>query len=376
MLLFSFDYPPNDGGIARLCSAIAAGLSCEADFVSVVTQQNPLPADLDDCVVTVRLTRSRPRREWESFRYLRAFRGQGLCVSGIWYPEGLVAALAGVRPHIILAHGLELLPPLQRWRRPTWRRLQRSVLETADLVIANSHYTADLVRSVAPASRVLAVPLAVDHCYFTPGDPAAARQKWQIANERVICTVSRIYDYKGHDTVLRALAALPSQERTQFVYLVAGKGSALGTLKELARSLGVDQQVRWLGFVPDADLPDLYRATDLFVLPTREQLDRQVVEGFGLVFLEAQACAIPVVGTRTGGIPDAVNPEEGGWLIEQDDVDALTGIFHGLVTNPAVFSEMGRLGRQRVEREFTWKQYLARLEAALRTTGIELRPIK
>lgn len=369
MHLFSFDYPPNDGGIARLCAAIARGYAA-----SVLSQQTPpgsVAPDIDALVPTTRVRRARPWREIEALRHLRRLPKEAVCLSAIWYPEGLVAMLAGVKPHVILAHGAELFPPAQPWRRGVWRWLRRRVLESAGLVVANSHYTAEMVRALAPAARVVAIPLAVDHERFSPADRTAVRQKWGIGDHRVVCSVSRIHAYKGYETVLKALAALSPHERTQITYLIAGKGPDLELLKRRARELGVDQQVRWLGFVPDDDLPDLYRAADLFVLATQERPGEQSVEGFGLVFLEAQACGTPVVGTRTGGIPDAITDGDGGWLIEQDDVSALAGIFRRLVGEPDTFTDMGRLARRRVEREFTWEHYLMRLHDALHNAGIE-----
>lgn len=320
----------------------------------------------------MRVHRARPLREFEAYQYLRKLPTETVCFSGIWYPEGLIAMLAGVRPHVILALGAELFPPTQYWRRGLWHRLRRNVLESADVVIAISDYTAAMVRALAPAARVVAIPLAVDHERFSPGDRTVAREKWGVADLRVVCSVSRIHAYKGYETVLKALAALSPQERAQIAYLVAGKGPDLELLQRRARELGVDQQVRWLGFVPDEVLPDLYRAADLFVLATQERPGEQSVEGFGLVFLEAQACGTPVVGTRTGGIPDAVTDGDGGWLIEQDDVSALAGIFSRLVADPVAFSEMGEQARQRVEREFTWEHYLMRLQDALRSAKIDL----
>jgi phosphatidylinositol alpha-1,6-mannosyltransferase len=144
-------------------------------------------------------------------------------------------------------------------------------------------------------------------------------------------------------------------------------------LERQVAELGLSEQVRFLGFVPEDDLPDLYRASDLFLLCTREAAERQEVEGFGLVFLEAQACGTPVVGTRTGGIPDAVKEGEGGWLIGQDDTAALSGLLSQLVDDPAAFLAAGKLARERVERQCTWEQYVRRFIGALESLEMPTR---
>jgi phosphatidylinositol alpha-1,6-mannosyltransferase len=312
------------------------------------------------------VTPRRPFRELAAWWALVRNRQPAIVIAGTWYPEGLIALLAGRRDVVVLAHGAEMMPPRQRWRRSFWRHLQRWTLERARVVVANSRYTADLVRASAPGAAVRAIPLAVDHERFSPGDRDAARGRFGIGEEAVVVgTVTRIQAFKGIDVVMRAIAALPEEQRSRLIYLIGGKGAAVDSLSALARQLGIEDNVRWLGFVPEADLPDLYRAMDLFALCSREQLVRRNVEGFGIVFLEAQACGTPVVGTRTGGIPDAINEGEGGWLIAEDDVAVLAGILGELIEEPQRFREEARRARARVEREATWEHYMARFRAAI-----------
>lgn len=372
MLLFSFDYPPLDGGIARLCAQIGSGLQRRKAPIRVLTCAFQGAAGSDvPAVPEIRVSAQRLRREWEAWRQLRKLPDREAVLTGIWYPDGLVAALADVRPFVVLAHGLELLRTQSRWRRPIWHALRRWVLERADLVIANSDYTLDLVREVAPRAVAMALPLAVDERRFLPGDRDAARRRWNLGpDQRVLLTVSRLSRYKAHDVILQALAALPAEIRRRFVYLVAGQGAARAWFEAEARRLGVAELVRWLGYVPEQDLPDLYRAADLFALCTRESRAHAEVEGFGLVFLEAQACATPAVGTRCGGIPSAIEHGNGGWLIEPDDVMALTVLLQRLDADPQAFRQMGLAGRRRVESACTWDCYLNNFLAALQKHSI------
>ncbi len=301
---------------------------------------------------------------------MRSSKGRHATICGVWFPEGLIAYLAGVRPLVILAHGAELLPPVNRWRRPLWKFLQRLVLEKASLVIANSEYTGKLVSSVAPEACVQAILLAVDADRFAPGDRDAAKAKFGVAGKRVLCTVSRVQHYKAHDTVLRAIADLSPVERAQIVYLIAGTGPYEPELRKLAIELKVAAQVRWLGFVSEKELPQVYWASDLFVLCTRDAPEERAVEGFGMVFLEAQSCGIPVVGARTGGIPSAIVEGEGGWLIEPDDSHALADIVRRMANSPESFREAGEQARRRVLRESTWESYGRRFSLALQSVGI------
>lgn len=367
--VFTFDYPPRDGGISRLCGEIARALNGRAAFQGVLTCKwdKPIPILYPSGVEVVS---SRPWREAAALAYMAATKCA--VIAGIWYPEGVIAWLARTRPLIILAHGLELRPSRARWRRRLWQGLCKRVLTAADLVVANSAYTSRLVHEVAPDARVVDVPLAVDAERFSLQNRSKAKQLFDVAGRRVVTTVSRIQAYKGHDVALRALAALDSETRCKLVYLVAGRGPYATALKSLASDLGISEHVRWLGFVPERDLPNLYRASDLFVLCTRDKSATPNVEGFGLVFLESQACGTPVIGTNTGGIPSAVEHGRGGWLIEQDDVIALANHFRRLVDDPPFYEEAGKVARSRIEACYTWAHYMERFSVALKDAGIRI----
>jgi phosphatidylinositol alpha-1,6-mannosyltransferase len=218
----------------------------------------------------------------------------------------------------------------------------------------------------------VAIPLGVDHQRFSPEGRDLARRKFDVEGKLVLSSVARLHAYKGHDTVLEALAALPAAVRERFVYLVAGRGPHEQALRATALNRGISSRVRWLGFVSDDDLPDLYRASDLFLLCTHEAVERQEVEGFGLVFLEAQACGTPVVGARCGGIPEALREGEGAWLIEQGGVDGLVSLLLLLADKPEVFRAAGAAARARVERECTWIHYMDRFTSALKAEGIQI----
>ena len=106
-------------------------------------------------------------------------------------------------------------------------------------------------------------------------------------------TIARLDERKGHDTVIRALAVLES-DFPELVYLVPSKGREEGRLRDIAKDLGVEGKVKFLGFVPNESLPALYNLCDVYVMPNRITQDTELagdVEGFGIAFIEASACA-------------------------------------------------------------------------------------
>lgn len=147
---------------------------------------------------------------------------------------------------------------------------------------------------------------------FTPGDKQYARAKFGIGKEKVILTVARLdtrEGYKGHDRIIAELGRLNATQADGVLYLIAGQGPDLPRLEALAEQLGVANKVRYMGKVPVEDLPDLYRAADLFALPSTG-------EGFGIVYLEAMACGTPAIGLNIGGVPDALADGELGLCVE------------------------------------------------------------
>lgn len=371
MILFSFDYPPRDGGIARLSSEIVSAAVAAGVSVEVLTQAASLEGLAVPAVPTDRVTPERPVRELAALARVPRWQDE-VVVSGIWYPEGLIASLGRPRFHAILAHGMELMPSRSTWRRGPWSALQRRTLQSAQVVVANSRYTAEWVQRTAPGAVVEVVPLAVDGTRFTPDGRDAERRRRGWEGKQVVLTVSRLAGYKAHDTVLRAIARLPAEVRGDLRYAIAGRGPTESALRSLADELGIGSMVEWLGFVPETELASLYAASDLFVLVTREREAEREVEGFGLVFLEAQACGTAVIGARTGGIPDAVVEGGGGWLIEADDEVALAGHLRTLVGAPESVRAQGARGRERVLRDCTWGAYWQMLQAALNRHGAGL----
>src|SRR5439155_1469356 len=137
-------------------------------------------------------------------------------------------------------------------------------------------------------------------------------------------------------TLLRARPLVVSR-RADAQLLIAGAGSRRADLEALAGSLGIAEHVRFVGFVPDADLPLYYQAADCFVLPTRE------LEGFGLVTVEALACGTPVLGTPVGATPELPDPLDPGLVFDAATPEAigerLVGFLRRLEHEPGAFGQ-------------------------------------
>lgn len=361
LILFSYDFPPSDGGIARLCQEIAAGMKTQYKSVIVLTRNKQgvnIPYNMQD-VQIFELPNKRMMCELHALSYLLKLKNKGtydvLC--GTWHPEGLLALLAGFKNLFVLGHGTEFLAGNSFFRKRIWLPYYAHlVLEKVKLVIANSNYTKGLVLNIAPQAAVSALPLAVNHLFFAPL-PSLKKAEDTLK----LCTVSRIEKFKGHDFIAKVIALMPLEYRKKIQWNIAGTGRYLDELEQVIAQLGIQEQVRFHGFVKDDDLPKFYNENDVFVLCSRESQHNTSVEGFGLVFLEAQSCGLPVIGTDTGGISDAIDNGNGGWLIGQDSEQELRRLLMYFFEDKAVIGQMGRLARERVVKDCTWDIYCKEL---------------
>jgi phosphatidylinositol alpha-1,6-mannosyltransferase len=224
----------------------------------------------------------------------------------------LVARLTGAR-YWIQAHGTEV------W---TDRRdLVRRSIEAADMVTTVSRVTRRLLLDwvdLAP-DRVRVLPNTVND-RFTPGPLSEAmRARLRLGPGPVLLTVGRLSSterYKGHEQIFATLPIL-RQRFPALVHVVAGDGDDRARLERRATELTGDRHaVRFLGYVPEEELPDLYRLADLFVMPSSD-------EGFGIVYLEAAACGLRVVGGTGGGSGDAIPDDRVGVVVDPNDQTAL-----------------------------------------------------
>ncbi len=287
-------------------------------------------------------------------------------------PEGLPALVSSFLPlrstrYVCWAHGEDLAAALTS-REHAW--LARRVCRNASTMIANSKFTAGIIESLGvPARRVRTVYPGVDVDRYRPDiDPTPARLQFAPSAGPVLLSVGRLQRRKGHDLAIAAVALLKG-EFPGLQYLIAGDGQERARLEDLARAHAVDQQVRFLGGVSDDQLPSLYAACDIFLMPTRR--DASDVEGFGIVFLEAAATGKPSIGGRNGGVPEAVADGETGLLVEGTDGGELADAIRTLARSPTLRATMGAAGRQRVVRSFTWERAAREVETLHRELTLE-----
>jgi phosphatidylinositol alpha-1,6-mannosyltransferase len=298
------------------------------------------------------------------------------------YPARWLQLRHGV-PYGVIAYGTELLLLDAKIHRSAFKRWSaRQLLGSAAVVVAISEWTATLARSVLErlgchdlARGVQVVPLGTTPEHFRPGvDARAVKARYGLDDGAWLITVARLEWHKGIDTVIKALPAVRAAHPGTR-YAVAGVGDRGPHLEQLARDLGLGDAVRFLGAVPDADLPALYNAADLYVGASRRH--DLLAEGFGISLVEASACGLAVVGGRSGGVPDAVREGETGILVDPDDPLAVAAGINTLLADAELRQRLGAAGRRAVETFYNWDRVvndLSRIDAAFRLPGSPAGP--
>lgn len=223
---------------------------------------------------------------------------------------------------------------------------RRRALAQADGVVAVSRFTRAALETTmgVPAGKIALISNGVDLQRFVPRPRRAdLLARYNLAGRRVLLTVGRLYARKGMD---RVIESLPDVRRVlpDISYLLVGDGPYMADLERLATALGVRDAVVFAGSVPDTELIDHYALADGFIMANREMPDGDT-EGFGLVFLEANACGIPVIAGKAGGSVDAVADGVNGLVVDGNEPPQIAAAILRLFQDDALRQRLIETGR-------------------------------
>jgi phosphatidylinositol alpha-1,6-mannosyltransferase len=357
------DFPPRSGGIEQ---SLAGLLACRPPQSTRVLTA-PWPGGPDyDATLSYRVDRigRRPLLPTPALgrrvRKVADVHAAEVILLGPAWPLGELAGRFE-QPTIALSYGHEA-GMVRVGLGPLIRRLHR-----ATVVTVISTFTRSLLEPwLAPHARVEFLPPGVDVNVFHPSvDGTAVRTRHGIAADQplVVC-ISRLVARKGQDVLIEAwpsvTAAVPGAH-----LLIAGTGPHETTLRRRVEQLGLRRDVTLAGELTWGDLPAYYTAGDVFAMPCRTRLGGLDVEGLGMVYLEAQACGIPVVAGRSGGAPEAVLDGETGHAVDGADPAAVRRAIVDLLRDPDRRAAMGTAGREFVEGRWSWSVIAHRFDALL-----------
>jgi phosphatidyl-myo-inositol dimannoside synthase len=392
VLIVSNDFPPRRGGIQSFVHALALRMPPDGVVVYAPAWEGADAFDARQPFPVIRHTTSLmlpvPSVARRAAQILREHDCDTV-LFGASAPLGLLAPSlrrAGARRIVAITHGHEA-----GWAAlPGARWLLRRIGDQVDvLTYLGEYFRVRLSRALSAeaAARMERLAPGVDNAAFRPGAGGGAiRERLGLGNRPVVVCVSRMVPRKGQDTLIRAwprvlstmtslnvtargTGAAPGAARGPAaggpVLLLVGDGPYRAKLGRLVRQAGLSDSVVFTGPVSAADLPAYYDAGDVFAMPCRTRRGGLDVEGLGIVYLEASASGLPVVGGDSGGAPDAILPGETGYVVPGRDVAAVADRIAGLLADPPGARAMGDKGVAWVDREWRWELVAERLARIL-----------
>jgi phosphatidylinositol alpha-1,6-mannosyltransferase len=369
-LLVGTDFPPQTGGISTYTKELATALSKRGRVTVLAPGINNSKSF--DSAYTFQIIRTPALPLLRNLAFLvylpvliRRYRID-VVLHTIW----LTALISHLyyhfipTPYFISVHASEILDDTRTWRRRLKGYLKRwriCALKKARGLFPVSRFSAKIVSSLGiEKNRICVIPNGVDPQRFRL--TTTVRRKNKI---RKLLTVARLDLHKGHDLVLEAIAII-KKEGFRLSYLIAGEGEEETHLRNEVRKLGLEGQVEFAGFVPDSELPDIYAEADIFVMASRQIPGRlDLIEGFGIAFLEASASGLPVVAGNSGGVSDAVRDGKTGFLVDPNKPEAIARVLKLLLNDIDRARQLGEQGRKWIETQMSWECIAERMCSAI-----------
>lgn len=380
------DFPPEKGGIQTYCyetiSRLAKTHPVQVTAFRRCQQEEAYFDSKQDFKITrFWIPKILGRRIALRYFLIRIFLQKAFCLffgqKSVFHCTHLVTGLVGYglnyllgASYVVWTYGLEISSFSRWWVKP--------VLQKAESILTISEFTKKQLLSFGIAENcIVKVYPGINPLLSKTYSPSVWRKietEYSLQGSKILLTVSsltKLQRYKGIDVVLQALPIILNSI-PEVRYLVVGTGNDISYLTTLANQLGVASSVHFLGSVTDEELAALYAHCNLFVMPSREvtQSKRYHYEGFGIVYLEANAFGKPVIGGDCGGIQDAILDHQTGFLIDPTNIYQLVDKILCLLKDTELSKKFGENGRNRVLREFNWDHAVFQLRNQIVERGV------
>ncbi len=245
-------------------------------------------------------------------------------------------------PSILTTHTVSLFPDSEYLWRPLSYGYPRYRLQISKVkeIIAVSESAKTFIEYFADENKISVIPNGVDVNRFSPDN-----KNENVDRRPTILYMGRLVPKKGVHILIRAMSHIV-KKYPDALLLIGGKGKMKTFLSSYANTLGLKENVRFLGYVPDNMLPNLYSSSDVFVLPS------VTAESFGITLLEAMASGTPVIGSSVGGIPEVIG--DCGLIVEPGNPKKLSDAVITFLDDENLREKFGRKGRKRVEEKYSW----------------------
>ena len=374
ILCITNDFGPRAGGIETFVIGLIERLPKHSVIVYTSSQEGSAPFDTrwrEEFGVEV--IRDRRQILLPTFRVGRSVQklARERAITRVFFgaaaPLGLLShglRKVGVKKIVALTHGHEV------WWAKLWpfNRLMRRIGTGVDHLTYLGNFTRSAIsKALSEKAKDSMVKIApgIDTNHFAPqSESAQLKTELGLAEKKVLVSVGRLVHRKGQDILVEALPLI-LEEIPDAHLMFVGEGPRKKFMQQRAEKLGISSHITFIGRIHYQDLPKYICVGDIFAMPSRSRLAGLEVEGLGIVYLEASACGLPVLGGLSGGAPDAVLDGQTGLVVDGTSPQAVARAAVHLLHNEAVAIELGMRGRQWIIDEWQWQKWAERFNTLL-----------
>ena len=371
ILLVTNDFGPRAGGIESFVIGLLERIP--AGEVIVYTSFQPEHESYDQKWLSdyqVRVIRDKSKVLLPTPRVIRNLQTvvRRNSITKVWF--GAAAPLGvssrwlrkvGVKQMVALTHGHEV------WWSKIWpfSWAISEISKQVDYVTYLGDFTkAALSVQIKDSSKLIRVAPGIDTNHFSPRDSSELREKHGLANRPTVISVGRLVHRKGQDRLIevfpKVLKVIPDA-----ALVLVGEGPYRKQLDALVKKYDLSDHVFFIGRINFAELPSYICIGDVFAMPSRSRLFGLEVEGLGIVYLEASSCGLPVIGGASGGAPDAVLDGDTGYVVDGNDLNAISTQIVRLLSDAKLRQKMGERGRAWTIESWRWEIWSEEFNKAL-----------
>ena len=372
ILLVTNDFGPRAGGIETFVIGLLERMP--SGEVVVYTSSQEGSADFDQRwkrEFGVEVIRDRSSILLPTPRVIKNLRNilRARSITKVWFgaaaPLGLSARWlrkAGATHIVALTHGHEV------WWSKVWpfSWAMSEIARSIDVATYLGEFTKE---AIAPRfndrNKLRKIAPGIDTEHFKPSDPSKLRRELGIDDRPTIISVGRLVHRKGQDRLVEAMSRIV-KELPNALLVFVGEGPHRKVLDRLVKKYELQEHVRFIGRIHYADLPRYIALGDVFAMPSRSRLLGLEVEGLGIVYLEASACGLPVVGGSSGGAPDAVKDGITGFVVDGNNIDEIAERTTKLLRDHQLRKAMGQAGREWAVAEWRWQRWSSEFNETLK----------
>lgn len=376
ILLVTLDFPPAIGGVSNYLVNICQQIKPEKIVVLAQKKKN---FKNFDCLVKFKIIRKdffSPWPIWPKWLFLywqikKIIKQERIDL--IWVgqilPLGTICYWLERRikkPYWLFTYGMDILLPQKIQGRKL--NLANKIIQKANKLITISGYTQNqLLKLGADKEKIIKLfpcpYITIEKFPINQQQVNQLRLKYQLIDKKIILTVGRLVKRKGFDMIIKSLLQVIKQF-PQLKYVIVGQGKDRQQLEILVKELRLNEYVIFTEEISDQELATWYQACDLFTMVPRKL--NGDIEGFGFVYLEANSFKKPVIGSYSGGVPDAIADNLSGLLVKNPkDTNEIAEKIIKLLTNKSLAYKLGQQGYYRVINEFIWEKQVAKIKPFL-----------